>query len=206
MLFILLPILALAADKCVLRGIDQSSLSRKEGDPYVLNVGDYTIKYNVCGPMDHDGNAATATTSAKTFSLGLYSTQAAFTDNSGNGFTYNGGTQCRSGNKWSSFIYLRCDPDADDKTVFLGADFDDCKVKLQMIGKSMCGAQPKSKGLSGIAIVSIVVAVIVALVIFAIAVWCIVNFVRGKRGLEILPLVSYFKKEETLGTETTNLI
>ncbi|BFU25643.1 hypothetical protein EHI8A_063230 [Entamoeba histolytica HM-1:IMSS-B] len=207
MIFLLLPLLVFSQE-CVLRDINYSKLTKPKNDPYLLSYPAYTFHFNICGPVDDNGNVAVAIADDVTYSLGKYSTQEPFTDNNGNGFKYAGGSKSRSGNLWSSSIYIKCDNTVTKDIIQVStADFDKATVSFEIRGPSACVVEESKKSLSPVAIIFIIIAVIVCVILIVFGSWCLVNFFIGKRGIAVLPLYSIFhKQQDAFATEKANLI
>ncbi|ELP88529.1 hypothetical protein EIN_344890 [Entamoeba invadens IP1] len=198
MLVLSLLFVSVFAD-CKIRGVDYSKLTRKSNDPYHISFPEFEAKFNVCGDVDGLGNAATGSSGAKVYSLGLVQKQEAITDNNGNGFKYTGGDTCKAGFKWSSTVYLECQDIPEDKYEVMNLVVDKCYVEFKIKGPGACASDevPKEK-LATMWIVFICIVCLLAIIFAVFGIWCLINFLVGRRGAAILPLYAIIHKPNEL--------
>ena len=187
LLFFLLPFLSYSQE-CIANGTDYSSISRTENF-HVYETQFFIFTFNICGPINDDDDVGTAYSklNQQTISLGKYSTQTAVVDKFGVGFKYTGGTK-QGTEEWSTTMYIKCDTTLEkDKVKVLSSDLDHLDVSLLFEGPGMCPVE--KKGLSGWAILFILIAVVLVIVIAIFVAWLVFNLLKGKRGLEAIPIV-----------------
>ena len=183
---------------CTHGGIDYSFLTKPEYDPYQITYQDMNLFVNICGNILFQGTSDQAAIASSSqhpkMNLGDASTMTIKSNGENVLFSYTKGSQCMKDitKKYTTTVVVKCNKEKEDLELSV-SNFNGCDVTLQLEGKSVC----KAGGMSTTTIVFIVAACIVVLVIFILITLTIINFIRGKRGLNAIPIVSWFNVQNS---------